>query len=114
MYDLNEDDGRQLREVLSRSAVDAKFRALLLKDPRTAVKIATGKDLPKELNLSFIEQPKEVDALIVLPAVAEHRDELTPEELEAVAGGICWDTCDNTCKTSCDNTCVVTGLEVAT
>ena len=119
MPDLNDDDSRLLKEVMDRSAVDAEFRAILLKNPHAAVKSATGVALPADLKLRFIETPKDVDSLIVLPAVIETNDELTPQELEAVAGGveslaaICWDTCGTTCRTSCTDTCVVTGVVVA-
>ena len=118
MYDLNEDDGRNLNTVLARAAVDAEFRRTLLGDPHAAVKQATGVALPRDLKIRFIEQPKDVDALIVLPnIVAQQQDELTPDELEAVSGGledstefICWDTCSTTCGKSCTNTCAVTEI----
>lgn len=119
MYDLNEDDGKHLREVLTRSAVDTDFRRQLLANPHQAVKEATGVALPADLKLRFVEQPTDIDALIVLPNVIAQQDELTPDELEAVAGGmaesvagICWDTCERTCSQSCTNTCAVTGLAV--
>ena len=119
MYDLNEEDARYLREVLTRSSVDVEFRRALIADPHAAIKQATGVALPKELRLRFIEQPQDVDALVVVPNAIAQADDLTPEELEAVAGGledsaefICWDTCERTCSTSCTNTCAVTGVSV--
>jgi hypothetical protein len=117
MYDLNEDDGRNLNTVLARAVVDAEFRTTLLADPHAAVRQATGVALPKDLKIRFVEQPKDVDALIVLPNIVAQQDELTPEELEAVSGGleesaefICWDTCTTTCGKSCSNTCAVTEI----
>src|SRR4051794_17563624 len=87
MPDLNDDDSKLLREVLGRSAVDPQFRSQLINNPHAAVKSATGVALPADLKLKFIEQPKEIDALVVLPNYIEADGELTGEELEAVAGG---------------------------
>lgn len=117
MYDLNDDDSKLLRQVLARASTDAAFRQALLANPHAAVEQGTGVRLPADLRVQFAEQPADVDAYIVLPRAITSTEELTPEELEAVAGGttmeeICWDTCDNTCKTSCTNTCAVTGVSV--
>lgn len=116
MYDLNDDDSRLLREVLARASTDATFRRELLEHPHDAVRAATGVALPAELSVRFVEQPADVDAYIVLPRAVVSTEELTPEELEAVAGGaasaeaICWDTCGTTCDKSCSNTCAVTEI----
>jgi hypothetical protein len=120
MPELNEDDSKLLREVLSRSAVDAEFRSQLIKNPHAAVKTATGVVLPSDLKLRFVEQPKDVDAYIVMPNFVDADSELTSDELEAVAGGVmdelaavCWDTCKTTCDKSCDKTCDVTSVTVS-
>jgi hypothetical protein len=119
MIDLNEDDDKLLKEVLARAAVDSSFRTQLIANPHSAVQAATGVTLPHDLKLRFIEQPKEVDALIVLPNFVTSDSELTSDELEAVAGGvveemsaICWGTCDKSCGTSCTQTCSVTDISV--
>jgi hypothetical protein len=108
MPELNEDDSKLLREVLRRSTVDAEFRSQLIENPHAAVKTATGVVLPTDLKLRFVEQPKDVDAYIVMPDFVDADSELTFEELEVVSGGVgddpvtvCWDTCDK----SCDRTC---------
>ena len=119
MPDLNDDDSKLLREVLGRSAVDPQFRTQLITNPHAAVKSATGVALPADLKLRFIEQPKEIDALVVLPNFIEADGELTVDELEAVAGGVaeleavCWDTCKTTCDKSCEKTCDVTSVTVS-
>lgn len=82
------DQGR-VQEVLARSAVDSEFRAGLLSDPRTTLEQAVGKELPANLRVKFIEKDADCDAMFVLPDPISS-DELTPEQLEAVAGG-CWD-----------------------
>lgn len=90
----------RVQEVLAKAALDRDFRAGLLTDPRTTLEKMAGRPLPENLRVKFIEKDGDCDAMFVLPdpVVA---DELTPEELEAVAGGfditvgdihICWHT----------------------
>ena len=69
--------------------------------------------------MRFIEQPQEVDALIVLPNFVNADSELTSNELEAVSGGlvqemaaICWGTCETSCDKSCSKTCSVTDVTI--
>lgn len=94
------DQGR-VQEVLARSAVDSEFRAGLLTDPRATLEKAAGKQMPENLRVKFIEKDSDCDAMFVLPDPVA-TDQLTPEQLEAVAGGcinidigdieICWET----------------------
>jgi hypothetical protein len=118
MPDLNEDDSRLLGAVMTRASTDAEFRSELLKNPHRAVQGATGVTLPSNLRIRFVEQPSDVDALVVLPGFISTDGELSADELEAVAGGvaemnaICWGTCDKTCGQSCTNTCTVTDISV--
>ena len=46
--------------------------------------------LPHNYRIRFIERPRELDALIVLPAMHEELDE---DDLEQVAGGAETDVC---------------------
>ena len=93
-------DNGKVQELLARSAVDNDFRTALLTDPRTALEQAAGKQIPENLRVKFIEKDADCDAMFVLPDPVTS-DELTPEQLEAVAGGcaegieigdvnICW------------------------
>jgi hypothetical protein len=119
MQNLNEDDSKLLNDVLTRSATDPDFRAQLITNPHKAVKGATGVSLPKDLKIRFVEQPSDIDALIVLPGFITADSELSEAELEAVAGGaaemnaVCWDTCKTTCDRSCQTTCEVTSVTIA-
>jgi hypothetical protein len=119
MHNLNEDDSKLLNDVLNRSATDPSFRTQLIKSPHAAVKAAFGVTLPTDLAIRFVEQPADIDALIVLPNYIEADGELTPSELESVAGGmseaaaVCWDTCKTTCDRSCQTTCDVTSVTVS-
>lgn len=87
--------------VISRAAVDADFRRLLVDSPAEAISQATGIQLPEHVTLKFVEKEKGVDAMFVLPDYVNVEAELSAEELEAVAGGVseteelAW--CDNVC-----------------
>lgn len=96
----NTTDNGKVQELLARSAVDSEFRSSLLTDPRTALTQAAGREIPANLRVKFIEKDADCDAMFVLPDPVA-ADELTPEQLEAVAGGcaegieigdinICW------------------------
>jgi len=129
MYFLQEDDRDDLHRVLARAAVDREFRQKLIANPHAAIKEATGIELAPTFKIRFVEQPTELDALVVLPNVVATPTELSESELEAVAGGddsdsdsdddggdfgVCWRTCGTTCKTTCVKTCDITGVVVPT
>ena len=71
------------RDVITRAGADPAFRAELLADPRAAIKKAYGVELPPSLELRVVEETPSVFYL-VLPLQSE---ELTDEQLAAVAGG---------------------------
>jgi hypothetical protein len=79
-----------LREVIDRACTDREFRHRLLADPASAIRHAFGVILPHNYRIRFMERPRELDALIVLPGMHDHLDE---EDLEQVAGGGDTDTC---------------------
>ncbi|HST63003.1 MAG TPA: hypothetical protein VLK84_30120 [Longimicrobium sp.] len=81
-----------LREVLERAATDRDFRGRLLADPAAAIRMTFGVILPHNYRIKFIERPRELDALIVLPAVGG-KGELDEEDLDLVAGGGDTETC---------------------
>ena len=81
-----------LREVIDRATTDREFRTRLLADPASAIRHAFGVILPHNYRIRFIERPRELDALIVLPSMGEELDE---DDLEQVAGG--GDTDADTC-----------------
>lgn len=81
-----------LKEVLQRAATDREFRTRLLADPVAAIRMAFGVILPHHFRIKFIERPRDLDALIVLPDVGG-RGELDEDDLDLVAGGGETDTC---------------------
>ncbi|HEX8691471.1 MAG TPA: hypothetical protein VF746_03455 [Longimicrobium sp.] len=56
---------RVLREALARSATDLPFRRRLLEDPRAAIEELTGRALPEEFHVLFVENHG--SATLVLP-----------------------------------------------
>ena len=77
----------QIDRVLARAAADGDFRKGLLTDPRTTLRTLADYAIPEHVRLRFIEKGSDCDVLFVLPDPAP-ADELSVEELEAVAGGI--------------------------
>jgi hypothetical protein len=65
---------------------DAGFRQLCLTAPATAVKEQSGKDLPDNFAIRFVEN-RGANLTIVLPDPIPSSGELSDTELESVAGG---------------------------
>ena len=83
------DDREGLKAITTKAAVDREFRARLLKDPKAAIQEAFHRAAPAGVKLKFIEKDPNVDVMVVLPDLVLEDQELTAEELEAVAGGEC-------------------------
>ena len=77
----------QIDKVLARAEADEDLRKGLLTDPRRTLQTMTDYPFPENLRLRFIEKGSDCDVLFVLPDPVP-ADELSAEELEAVAGGI--------------------------
>ena len=75
-----------MQEILTKAEVDERFRAALIRDPR-AVLDAHGCVLPPDYTVRFVEKDAAFDAMFVLPDFVDPDSELTPEDLDAVAGG---------------------------
>ena len=82
----NHEQNDLLRQVTRLAGTDPHFRARLLADPAAAVSAAFGVILPHDFRLRVMEQPADVDALVVLPPV-RRTDELDEDDLDMVAGG---------------------------
>jgi hypothetical protein len=108
MSNASNDEKKLLALLNTKAAVDRDFRQLLIKNPREAIRQTSGVDVPERFSIRFVEKPKDVDALVVLPEFIDNAEALSPEELEAVAGGAaegdCWVL---SCVTSCGFTCGV-------
>ena len=75
-----------MRDLMLRASTDLDFRSKLLTDPRAALSEFSGVEIPDSVDVQFIEN--DADATFVLPDPIDPEAELSPEELEAVAGGV--------------------------
>ncbi|MEM8960969.1 MAG: hypothetical protein AAGD38_05785 [Acidobacteriota bacterium] len=81
-----------LGEIVRRAATDPALRARALADPATVIKEVTGKDLPDDITVRFVDS-EGANVVIPLPPLAAE-GELSDAELEDVAGG---DRCGYSC-----------------
>jgi hypothetical protein len=70
--------------ILSWAAADPVFRRGLLDEPRGALRATMGIELPPGFTVRFVDRGSEIDVLLPDPGPGE---ELSEEELDAVAGG---------------------------
>lgn len=82
-----EDVQSVIAETMRRSAVDADFRALALRDSNAALSKVAGRALPPDVKIEFIENSGSIQK-VVLPNAVAGIEELNEEEMEQVAGGI--------------------------
>ncbi|HET7584243.1 MAG TPA: class IIb bacteriocin, lactobin A/cerein 7B family [Gemmatimonadaceae bacterium] len=76
---------QKLDLLLQRSSTDPEFRQLLLTSPHQALEAFSGKSIPQDHRVVFIENKG--GPTVVLPPFIESGLELSEQELEAVAGG---------------------------
>ena len=78
-----------VREVIKRAVVDPEFRQLALRDSKAALAKVSPTKLPGGVEFVFVDNYNKPIKTLALPDPVENGDELTEEELEAVAGGWC-------------------------
>jgi hypothetical protein len=79
-------------ELKKKATTDEDFRKLILTDPKSAIKQVTGKDVPEGFKIKVIESDPAYHMTFVLPRMLS--TDLSDEELDRVAGGLCGrDTC---------------------
>jgi hypothetical protein len=88
MQKMNQKEWKEiLTKVFKRAATDHEFHALCLSNAREAIKQVSGKEVPEELRIRFVDQTDEI--VFMLPAVdIKKGEQLSPEQLEMLAGGM--------------------------
>ena len=69
------------KDLMTKAADDERFRELLLKDPKSAVKDVIGIEVPDNINLHVHEESRS-DIHLLVPSA----DQLSDEELESMKG----------------------------
>jgi len=83
----NQEVNAAIREVLKRAVADPNFRQLAARDGKAAIAKVTSKPLPQGLTIQFVDNHGKTAKTVVIPDPVSHPEQLTEEELEAVAGG---------------------------
>lgn len=78
-----------LIEAVRRAAMDGTFRQRLMGESRATLQELASKPLPENYEVCFTEDTAS-RRTVVLPPLMPSDGELTPEELERVAGGVCF------------------------
>ena len=81
-----------IREVLKRAVADPNFRQLAVRDSKAAIAKVTNKTF-EGLSIQFVDNHGKSTKTIVIPDPVSNPEQLTEEELEAVAGGCSVSTC---------------------
>jgi hypothetical protein len=83
------------RRLVERGLEDETFRQRLLQDPRGAIEEELGTQLSAELQVVAVEETAETIYLVLPPGRSGdvQAAELSDRELEGVAGGGTWSTC---------------------
>ena len=76
------------KQLIAKAWKDPKFKASLLRDPRSVIAKEFGVEIPPGVSVSVLEETAD-KVYLVLPAAPPHvgEGELSDAELEAIAGG---------------------------
>ncbi len=83
---LLQERAKMMEDVILRAWTDESFKAQLLQDPAKALEAAFGTKFPPSISIKVIEETADTRYLVI-PFRPKADDELSNEELEAVAGG---------------------------
>lgn len=83
----DEEMARAVQEVLRRASVDEEYKKLAVSNGAEAIARVDPKPLPPGLVMKFVDNQGPLK-IIPLPAPTFQSEEISEEELEAVAGGV--------------------------
>lgn len=75
------------QEVRVKSLKDAGFRQRLLANPKSAIEAELGLNIPENLEIKVLEESVNLLVLTIPPALPETANDISEEQLEAIAGG---------------------------
>ena len=76
-----------VQAVYAKAGTDPLFRQLCMSDPKAAIKVATGLEIPAWLKVRFVDG-NDAHLTFVLPKTKSASGELKDEDLEHVSGGL--------------------------
>jgi len=81
-------------QIMERAARDPNFRERLKSNPRETISHELGISIPADLTIEIVEDTASTVHLVLPPATANPREELSEGDLEGVAGGYAQDQTD--------------------
>ncbi len=77
----------QIAKLLARAQGEAKFKQELLSSPKQVISKALGTKLPQDLEIAMVSSQSDTEYIILSAKPEKDLEELSDEELMAVAGG---------------------------
>lgn len=74
-------------QVLNRAMGDAEFRKELIERPHASLSSLYGVTIPESADVQVFEESRNSHFVVIPPDMTQMSEELTDEQLEAVAGG---------------------------
>ena len=87
-------------QLIERATRDQGFREELIRDPRGVIGREMGVEIPPTVEIRVVEETPTASYLVLPPIPATAGQQLSDEDLEAVAGGWTGNT-DPACDASC-------------
>ncbi len=84
-----------------KAMVDKDYRAKILADPKGTIEEMAGKKMPDDFKIQVIESDPAASMAFVLPPMPETGVELSDDDLENVAGGLCVQDTTNCLGNAC-------------
>jgi hypothetical protein len=93
---VEQDTKDPILTLIARASQDEALKQELLKNPKAVIQQETGITIPEDSQVQVLEQTDTKDYMVLSALTATEDEELSDEELEAVAGGGIWDVVKKT------------------